>query len=152
MFKTAFGNPVMGSTETLAWFSHFKGDRMLVNDECNGQSTVSTTLENIEKVCQTVYQDHQRATDNICEIVGIHRTCLKTVTDNLNMERVTAKFVPQLLSVDQKLHLPDICSKLKEQAVTDLNFQTTVNPVKQSSVPADQKRLRQRKRAASSQC
>jgi len=42
------------------------------------------------------------------------------------MRRVASKFVPRLLSVDQKQHRLDVCLDLKENAANDSSFLSNV--------------------------
>ena len=56
-------------------------------------------------------------------LVGIsHGTCHKILTEDLKMRRVASKFMPRLLSVDQKQQRLDVCSDLKENATYDPSF------------------------------
>jgi hypothetical protein len=42
------------------------------------------------------------------------------------MWHIAAKFVPRLLSTDQKEHCISVCSELKEQTENDPNFISTI--------------------------
>ena len=44
------------------------------------------------------------------------------MSDELNKRRIAAKFVPGLLSSDQKEYRISVCTELKEQAENDPNF------------------------------
>jgi len=44
------------------------------------------------------------------------------LADNLNMRRISARFVPRLLSDDQKTLSVSVCRELKQQARDDPNF------------------------------
>ena len=60
-------------------------------------------------------------------LVGIiHGTCHKILTEDLKMRRVASKFVPRLLSVDQKQQRPDVCLDLKENSANDPSFFSNV--------------------------
>ena len=52
--------------------------------------------------------------------------CQWILSDGLNKQRVAAKFVPRLLSNDQKEHCIPVCTELKEQAEKDANFISTI--------------------------
>ena len=47
------------------------------------------------------------------------------LTEDLKMRRVASKFVPRLLSIEQKQRL-DVCLDLKENAANDPNFLSNV--------------------------
>ena len=47
--------------------------------------------------------DRRRTIDEISEITGLSwSSCQRMLTEDLNMKRVSAKFVPRLLTEDQK--------------------------------------------------
>jgi histone-lysine N-methyltransferase SETMAR len=46
----------------------------------------------------------------------------RILSDDLNMRRIAAKFVPRLLSNDQKEHRVAVCRELKDQARDDSDF------------------------------
>jgi hypothetical protein len=63
----------------------------------------------IERVRQIIRVDRRRTIDEVSMLVGIsHGICHKILTEDLKMRRVASKFVPRLLSVDQKRRL-DVC-------------------------------------------
>jgi len=104
MLKTAFGEQAMGRSQTFQWFSRFKAGRTSIDDERSGRPVSSSTPEMIERVHhQIIHEDHRRTIDEVSMLVGIsHGTCHKILTEDLKMRRVTSKFVPRILSVDQK--------------------------------------------------
>jgi len=104
MLKTAFGEQAMGRSQTFQWFSRFKAGRTSIDDdERSGRPVSSSTPEMIERVHQIIRKDRRRTIDEVSMLVGIsHGTCHKILTKDLKMRRVASKFVPRLLSVDQK--------------------------------------------------
>ena len=78
----------------------------------------------IESVCQIIHKD-RRTIDEVSMLVGIsHGTCHKILTEDLR--RVASKFVPRLLSVNQKQQRPDVCLNLRENAANDPSFLSKV--------------------------
>jgi len=53
-------------------------------------------------------------------------TCQKILTEDLRMRCVTAKFVPRLLTAEQKNDRVSICTDLRDRAQNDLNFMSSV--------------------------
>jgi len=92
----------MGRSQTFQWFSQFKAGRTLIDDdERSGRPVSSSTPEMI--VCQIIREDRRCTIDEVNMLVGIiHGTCHRVLTEDLKMRLVTSKFVPSLLSVDQK--------------------------------------------------
>ena len=128
MLKTAFGEQGMGRCQTFQWFSRFKADGASTNDyERSGRPVCSSTPEMIERVRQIIREDRRRTIDEVRMPVGIsHGTCHKILTEDLKMRLVASKFVPRLLSVDQKQRRLDVCLDLKENAANDPRFLSNV--------------------------
>ena len=118
----------MGRSQTFQWFSRFKAGRTSTDDdESSGRSVSSSTPEIIYRVPQIIREDRRRTIDEVSMLVGIsHRTSHKILTEDLKMRRVASKFVPRLLSVDQKQQRLDVCLDLKENSVNDPSFLSNV--------------------------
>ena len=81
----------------------------------------------IERVRQIIREDRRHTIDEVSMLVGIsHGTCHKILTDDLKKRRLASKFVPRLLSVDQKQQRLDVCLDLKESAANDPIFLSNV--------------------------
>jgi len=77
----------------------------------------------IERVRQIIHEDHCLTIDEVSMLVGIsHGTCHKILTEDLKTRRVASKFIPRLLSVDQKQQRLDVCLDLKENTANDPSF------------------------------
>jgi hypothetical protein len=122
MLKEAFGDNAMSQSKTCLWYKRFKDGRTSVNDD-ERSGRPSTTSENIAKVREAILADHRRTIHDVCEIVGLsYGTVQRILSDDLNMRRIAAKFVPRLLSNDQKEHRVVVCRELKDQARDDPDF------------------------------
>ena len=95
----------------------------------------------IERVRQIIREDRRHTIDVISMLVGIsHGTYHKILTEDFKMRRVTPKFVPRLLSVDQKQQRLDVCLDLKENATTTpAFFQMSLRVTKPGFMPTTQK-------------
>jgi len=118
MLQEAFRDNAMSQTKTFLWYKRSKDRQMSVDDdECSGQQSTSTTPENIAKVREVILADRRQTIHDVCEIVGLsYGTVQRILADNLNMRHISARFVPRLLSDDQKAHRISVCSELKQQA------------------------------------
>ena len=77
----------------------------------------------IERVRQIIREDRRRTIDEVSMLVGIsHGTRHRIFTEDMKVRRVASKFVPRLLSVDQKQQRLDVCLDLKENAANDPSF------------------------------
>ena len=61
------------------------------------------------------------------EVRIVFGTCQKILTKDLQMRRVTAKFVPRLLTAEQKDDRLSFCSDLCDRAQNDPNFTSSIN-------------------------
>ena len=106
------------------WYKRFKDGRTSVDDdERSGRPSTSTTPENIAKVREAILAHRRQTIHDVCEIAGLsYGTVQRILVDNLNMGRISARFVPRLLSDDQKAHRVSVCRELKQQARDDPNF------------------------------
>jgi len=81
----------------------------------------------IDSVRQIIREDRRRTIDEVSMLVGIsHGSCHKILTEDFKMQHVASKFVPRLLSVDQKQRRLDVCLDLKENSANDPSFLLTV--------------------------
>ena len=97
---------------------------MSVDDnDRSGRLSTSKTPENTTKVHEAILADCRQTIHDVCEIVGLsYGTVQRILMDNLNMRRISARFVPRLLSDDQKAHRVSVRSELKQQARDDPIF------------------------------
>jgi len=74
----------------------------------------------LKKVHNTINADHRQTIDEISEITGLSwSSCQKTLMEDLNMKRVSTKFVPWLLTENQKDNRLNVCYDLREQVGND---------------------------------
>ena len=67
-----------------------------------------------------VNQDRRRTIHDLCAKVGIgYGSCQRILTEQLNMYRIAAKFVPRVLTEDQKDSRVAICQELKETVINN---------------------------------
>ena len=113
MLKQAFGDSCMSRSRTFEWFARFKNGRTLTaNDDRSGLPSTATTPSNLEEVRAVVNKDCRRTTHGLCAEVGIgYGSCQRILTEQLNMHRIAAKFVPRVLTQDQKDSRVAICQK-----------------------------------------
>jgi len=81
----------------------------------------------IERVHQIIHEDRRHTIDEVSMLVGIsYGTCHKILTEDLKIQCVVSKFMPRLLSVDQKQQQLDVCLDLKENAANNPSFLSNV--------------------------
>ena len=97
-----------------------RGEMSCEDQPRSGQTSTCRNDENLERVCNAINADCRQTTDEISEITGLSwSSCQRMLTEDLNMKRVSTKFVPRLLTEDQKNNHLNVCYDLREQAGND---------------------------------
>jgi hypothetical protein len=106
MLRRAYGNEAMCRVTCFEWHACFKRDRTsLEDDERSGRTSTSSTPKNVETIRWLVHEDRRRTIKEIAATVSVSYGRVQTIlTCDLNMHRVAAKFVPRLLTPEQKEH------------------------------------------------
>jgi len=121
MLKQVFGDSCMSRTRSFEWFGRFKnGITSTANDDRSGRPSTATTPSKLAQVRAAVNKDPRRTINDLCAEVGIgYGSCQRILTEQLNMNRIAAKFVPRVLIQDQKDSRVAICQELKETVIND---------------------------------
>jgi DNA-binding Lrp family transcriptional regulator len=73
------------------------------DDDHSGRPSITKTAEIVEKIRELIHEDCRRTIHDLTDTVGISNgVCQEILTENLNMGGIAAKFVPRLLTNDQK--------------------------------------------------
>jgi len=121
MLKQAFGDSCMSRSQTFEWFGRFKNGRTsTANDDQSGRPSMATTPSKVEQVQAAVNQDRRHTIHDLCAEGAIgYGSCQQILTEQLNMHRTAAKFVPRVLTHDQKDSQVAICQELKETVINN---------------------------------
>lgn len=124
MLRQAFGEHSSSRTQVFEWHARFKAGRASVmDDERSGRPVTSKTPENVAKIHKLICEDRRRTIHQISHMIGIsYGACQEILTEKLNIHRVAAKFVPLLLTLDQKQQRFDMCLELHEKVNKDPTF------------------------------
>jgi hypothetical protein len=128
IIKKAFGNEAMGHTHVKEWFRLFKEGQMSVeNDALSESPSVSRNQLMIDNV-RTAVLDNQRITigELYDELELLSGSVPPILTEDLGMKCISAKFVPKLLTVEQKETCLPVARDLLQCADKDTNFMKTV--------------------------
>lgn len=103
MIREAFGECSLSRTIVFEWHARFKAGRLsFEDDERTGRPSTSKTAENVERIRELIHEDRRLTIHDLADNVGIsYGVCQEILTENLNMRRIAAKFVPRLLTKDQ---------------------------------------------------
>ena len=107
MLRQAFHDHALGRTQVFGWHARFKSGRESVeDDERSGRPVTSRTPENVNKISELIHEDRRQTINELSALVGIgYGVCQEILTEDLNMRRIAAKFVPRLLTADQSQRL-----------------------------------------------
>jgi hypothetical protein len=90
------------------------------DDECSGWPSTNKTTENVEKIWELIHENRHQTIHELTDTVGIsYGVCQEVLTENLNMCCIAARFVPWLLTSDQKQRRINMCLELREKANED---------------------------------
>jgi AraC-like DNA-binding protein len=86
------------------WFKRFEEGRMSFGeDPRSGRPSTSTNDDHVERVRAVIRVNRRLTVREVADEAGISiASCHHIFTEKLHMRRVSAKFVPHLLSGDQK--------------------------------------------------
>jgi len=128
MIQQVFGDQSLSCAQVFQWHARFKTGRTSVDDdEHTGRPTSCTTPETVARIQELVHQDRCQTIEDIVEEVGMgYGTCQWVLTEELSMHHVTAKFVPRILTGDQKQQRVDVCTELHHLASDDETFLSRV--------------------------
>lgn len=128
MMKTAFADEAMSRARVFEWFRRFKeGRESADSDPRSGRPSTSRNENMIARVNALVRSDRRLTVREIAEECEISTgSCDEILREDLNMHRVSAKFVPRLLTEDQKDQRLAISSDLFDRATNDPQFMRLV--------------------------
>lgn len=124
MMQTAFGDECMGITQIKEWYSRFKSGRTSVDsDPRMGRPSTSKSVHNIEQVRLAIEKDRRLTVRELEDDLGLPKSTIwEIITSNLGMKRVCAKFIPKLLSEEQKNYRVEIARDNLEMVENDNNL------------------------------
>jgi len=121
MLREASKEEALSQARVYEWFSWFKhGDMSHEDQPQSGRPSTSRTNENIQKIRNAIMFDRRRTIKELEALTGVlWSSCQRILTEELHMKQVVAKFVPRLLSEDQRAIRLDVCREMKEQLKTE---------------------------------
>lgn len=102
--KEAFGSCAPARSTISKWFGRFsEGEETLDDEERSGRPTSQQTDENVEHVWEVVRSDRRVSFDELENQTSLSRGTLHRILhDQLHLSKVSARWVPRLLTEEQK--------------------------------------------------
>lgn len=102
--KKCYGDSSPSKATICRWFAEFKRGRTSTEDaERSGRPIEATSPENIKKVHRLVLNDRKIKVRELAEIVGISTERIRCILhEHLQFKKLCARWVPRLLTIDQK--------------------------------------------------
>lgn len=124
MLQAAFGNECLSRSRCHEWYKRFKeGQTSCEDDPRSGRPSTSTDDSHVARLNILVRSNRRLTIREMAEELNISfGSCQRILTEKLQMRRVAAKFVPRLLTEEQKEHRVQVCQELLEMANGNENF------------------------------
>jgi len=122
LLQQAYGEDAIGHTQVFDRFHRFKDGRTSIkSDPRSGQASTSRNKEIIAKVRTIICNNRRLKVREIADDCGISVcSCDAILTDDLHMKHVCAKFVPRLLTDDQREQHQTLARDLFERSCEDV--------------------------------
>ncbi|GFX83134.1 histone-lysine N-methyltransferase SETMAR [Trichonephila clavipes] len=111
---SVYGDSAPSFTTMKFWAAEFKrGRKSLGDNECPGRPNTANDDENIAKIHQMVLDDHRIKVREIAAIMNMskERVC-HILNQHLGMRKLSTRWVPRLLTLDQKRYPMNISNAL----------------------------------------
>ena len=114
----------MSRMQCYEWFKHFEEGRMSVGeDPRRGRLSTSTNEDHVERVHSVIQGNHCLTVREVADKVGSSIVSYhKIFTEKLQMHHFSAKFVPCLLTYNQKENRVEIRQELLANTNANENF------------------------------
>lgn len=109
-FDNTLGESAPSYSMIKKWAALFKHGRDSVEDDPrSGRPSTSTTSENIDKIHKMVLEDRRLKVREISDTIGIStERVFHILTDELGLKKISARWVPRLLTEEQKCNRVEI--------------------------------------------
>lgn len=118
---STLGESAPSYTTVKKWVAEFKRGRETIDDDPrSGRPKTSTTEENVGIVCDLILKDRRLTVREIADTIGIsYERTQNIIVNELGFSKVSARWVPRLLSVEQKRNRLTISQNCLEMFESD---------------------------------
>jgi len=115
MLKLVYGDAAVTMKTVYEWFERFRnGCESVEDEERSGRPSTSETQENVERVSEMIRSNRRLTIREISE--DVNGSVQNILATDLDMRRVSAKFVLRVLTVEQKQKRLSFSLELRDRA------------------------------------
>jgi transposase len=124
MLVEVYGDAAVTLKTVYIWSEQFRsGSESIDDEERSGRPSTSCTDEDISKMNEMIRSNRRLTIREIADDLNISFGSVQHILTNvLSMKRVAAKFVPRILTPEQKEQLLSISLELRDRVTSDPNF------------------------------
>jgi len=102
--QRAYGSVCMGASSVRRSVEHFKDGNTSIQDQPrSGRPRTASTECNKERVDEIIQDDRHVTVDTIARTLGLGHSAVQEMIESLGYRKVCARWVPRLLTEDQKV-------------------------------------------------
>ncbi|XP_031331873.1 protein GVQW3-like [Photinus pyralis] len=121
MLKTAYGDAALSKTRVYEWLSRFKNGEMAIEDQPPSGS-LTTTSRNDETSTKSMLLSVKIVAEPLINFVRCLESIQRILSENLHMRSVADKFIPRVLTDEQRERRLQACLELQNQLKEDSEF------------------------------
>ncbi len=119
--RPVYGTDTLSKTQVRQWFSRFRsGDMTTTTKDMHRPGRPCHRLRYRQQIQNILAQDHCLTLDQISAKCGLSQSSVhRLLKKDLKMSKVSPKFVPRLLTDEQKRHRMDLCRQNLDRLKAD---------------------------------
>ncbi len=123
-----YGDNSISKSAVVMWHKRFSNGEMSTADKKrSGRPKSATSQEQIDAVCTHLTGDRCRTVREIAQDLGMKKTSVHTIVKKeLKLSKLACKFVPKILTDQQKAKRVEICEKNMDLLQNDTDLMETV--------------------------
>ncbi|UYV84019.1 hypothetical protein LAZ67_X000890 [Cordylochernes scorpioides] len=124
LLKLAFGNENVNKPTTFKWFSRFKNGMESVKDEKRvGCPILHRNPEKVSQISNLIKENPRIGLQDIEEETGISKSLVGSIIkEDLPLKKTPSKFVPKMLTIQQKENRVEVAKKMLEMLEENPNW------------------------------
>ncbi len=135
--KDIYGRDAMSQMQVRVWHERFCSGDMSVQDKARtGRPRTVRIPRNVQKVQKTLDNDRRTSIHDLEMDTGLRRSTVhKMMKQDLKLKKVSAKFIPRILTQEQMDFQVKLCQENLDRLALDRHLLETIICGDESSVP-----------------